>query len=57
MCKGGGQKCAVTLASVQSDLLIKAQRRLIQADCRLADCSARTYDLIALPGGMPGRAT
>ena len=51
-------KCAVTLASIESDLLIKASRGvLIQADCRLADCSARTYDLIALPGGMPGRAT
>lgn len=48
-------KCAVTLASIESDLLIKASRGvLIQADCRLADCSARTYDLIALPGGMPG---
>lgn len=44
----------VTVASVGS-LQITASRGVkIVADCTVADCKAQTYDLIALPGGMPG---
>lgn len=44
----------VTVASV-SDLQITASRGVrITADCLLDACIDKTYDLIALPGGMPG---
>jgi 4-methyl-5(b-hydroxyethyl)-thiazole monophosphate biosynthesis len=44
----------VTVASVDG-LRVTASRgvRLI-ADCMVSDCADGTYDLIALPGGMPG---
>ena len=44
----------VTVASV-GDLQVTASRgvRLV-GDCRISDCLGTTYDLIALPGGMPG---
>ncbi|MEJ5258852.1 MAG: DJ-1 family glyoxalase III [Anaerohalosphaeraceae bacterium] len=49
--RGGVQ---VTVASVQS-LQIKASRDVnLTADCLIGDCWGKTYDLIALPGGMPG---
>ncbi|MCU0520180.1 MAG: DJ-1/PfpI family protein [Anaerolineae bacterium] len=45
----------VTVASVMDDLQITASRQTrIVADVRIADCAGLTYDLIALPGGMPG---
>ncbi|HEY6527956.1 MAG TPA: DJ-1 family glyoxalase III [Cellvibrionaceae bacterium] len=48
-------KCHVTLASVEPTLLIKASRGVsIQADCFISDCRDENFDLIALPGGMPG---
>lgn len=48
-------KCHVTLASVEATLLIKASRGVsIQADCFISDCRDENFDLIALPGGMPG---
>ena len=44
----------VTVASVD-DLRITTARGLkIEADCLLADCRDETFDLIALPGGIPG---
>lgn len=48
-------QCHVTLASVEATLLIKASRGVsIQADCFISDCRDENFDLIALPGGMPG---
>jgi 4-methyl-5(b-hydroxyethyl)-thiazole monophosphate biosynthesis len=45
---------AVTVASV-GDLQITASRGVkLVADTVIAECVHRTYDLIALPGGMPG---
>ena len=45
---------AVTVASVQ-DLQITASRGVkLAADCLVTECTANNYDLIALPGGMPG---
>lgn len=44
----------VTVASV-GKLQITASRGVkIVADASIADCIGRTYDCIALPGGMPG---
>jgi len=44
----------VTVASVDA-LQVTASRGVkIVADRLIADCVARTYDCIALPGGMPG---
>jgi 4-methyl-5(b-hydroxyethyl)-thiazole monophosphate biosynthesis len=44
----------VTVASV-GKLQVTASRGVkIVADARIADCTAQTYDCIALPGGMPG---
>ena len=46
---------AVTVASVMDDLQITASRQTkIVADVPIADCVGKTFDLIALPGGMPG---
>ena len=44
----------VTVASV--DLLqITASRKVkLVADCLIADCMDKTFDLIVLPGGLPG---
>ncbi|HBG27555.1 MAG: dihydroxyacetone kinase [Planctomycetes bacterium GWF2_41_51] len=44
----------VTIASVQKLQIITSRKVKITADCLLSDCKADTYDLIALPGGMPG---
>lgn len=48
-------EAAVTVASVGEDLTITASRgtRII-ADVSIADCKGKEWDLIALPGGMPG---
>jgi len=44
----------VTVASVD-DIMIKASKGIeFKADCLIADCKADTFDLIALPGGIPG---
>ena len=44
----------VTVASVDA-LEVTASRGVrIVADASIADCASRTYDCIALPGGMPG---
>ncbi|HRT31901.1 MAG TPA: DJ-1/PfpI family protein [Anaerolineae bacterium] len=45
----------VTVASVMERLQVTASRGVkLVADARIGDCAAETYDLIALPGGMPG---
>jgi protein deglycase len=45
----------VTVASVESELEITASRGVrIVADAAISECVGNTYDLIALPGGMPG---
>lgn len=45
----------VTVASVHEHLAITASRGTrIVADALLQDCVDQDYDLIALPGGMPG---
>lgn len=45
----------VTLASVTPDLLVHASRGVqLKADCPIEDCLDTEWDLIALPGGMPG---
>jgi len=49
--RGGVQ---VTVASVQT-LQITASRSVkLLADCLITDCLSKTFDLIALPGGLPG---
>ena len=45
----------VTVASVGGALQITASRSIkIIADALISDCSDRIYDLVVLPGGMPG---
>ncbi|MGD8369182.1 MAG: DJ-1/PfpI family protein [Desulfobacterales bacterium] len=45
----------VTVASVEKELQITASRGVkIVADARIEECTETDYDLIALPGGMPG---
>ena len=45
----------VTVASVEADLEITASRGVrIVADMSVSECVGATYDLIVLPGGMPG---
>lgn len=45
----------VTVASVHDRLNVTASRGVkITADTLLAHCETKTYDMIALPGGLPG---
>lgn len=45
----------VTVASVTGHLQVTASRRVrLVADVLIADCVAHPYDLVVLPGGMPG---
>ncbi len=45
----------VTVASVMGRLSVTASRGVkLVADALISDCVAETYDLIAIPGGMPG---
>jgi putative intracellular protease/amidase len=45
----------VTLASVEDGLEVEASRGShIVADKRIAACADQVFDLVALPGGMPG---
>jgi protein deglycase len=46
---------AVTVASVQPSLTCTMSRGIkILADCTIAEAALKEWDLIALPGGMPG---
>ncbi|KAL4429574.1 hypothetical protein ABPG77_008623 [Micractinium sp. CCAP 211/92] len=45
----------VTVASVEDSLTVACSRQVkIVADKSIADCAGESFDLIALPGGMPG---
>ncbi len=45
----------VTIASVSGALTVTCARGIkLSADCLIADCLNNTYDLVALPGGIPG---
>jgi putative intracellular protease/amidase len=45
----------VTVASVGPSLECRMSRGIkVVADCPIADCATKNWDLIALPGGMPG---
>eukprot|EP00238_Polyblepharides_amylifera_P010655 CAMPEP_0196579484 /NCGR_PEP_ID=MMETSP1081-20130531/22029_1 /TAXON_ID=36882 /ORGANISM="Pyramimonas amylifera, Strain CCMP720" /LENGTH=221 /DNA_ID=CAMNT_0041899095 /DNA_START=86 /DNA_END=751 /DNA_ORIENTATION=- len=45
----------VTVASVETELLCTMARKMkFVADCHIDECADKEYDLIALPGGMPG---
>lgn len=44
----------VTVAAVDNLEVTAARGVRLVADCRLADCAAERFDLIALPGGLPG---
>ncbi|HBG78657.1 MAG TPA: DJ-1 family protein [Phycisphaerales bacterium] len=44
----------ITVASVNKIQITTCRKVKITADCLIADCLDKTYDLIALPGGMPG---
>ena len=44
----------LTIASVQKLEITTARKVKITADCLITDCKDKVYDLIVLPGGMPG---
>ncbi|MBU1260289.1 MAG: DJ-1/PfpI family protein [Planctomycetes bacterium] len=44
----------LTIASVQKQQIATARKVKITADCLISDCAEKTYDLIVLPGGLPG---
>jgi 4-methyl-5(b-hydroxyethyl)-thiazole monophosphate biosynthesis len=44
----------VTVASVQDLQIVTSRKIKITADCLIKDCADQIYDLIVLPGGMPG---
>ena len=44
----------VTAASVNEQQVTASRGVRITADCLIDSCAHRTWDLIALPGGMPG---
>ena len=47
----------VTVAAVGAQTLVNASRGIkLVADKTMEACAGKTYDLIALPGGMPGSA-
>ncbi len=46
---------AVTVASVTGNLQVKGSQGIqITTDCLISDCTSQAYDLVALPGGLPG---
>jgi len=47
-------KADVTVASVNSKQVTASRGVKLVADVLIADCANQVYDLIALPGGMPG---
>jgi 4-methyl-5(b-hydroxyethyl)-thiazole monophosphate biosynthesis len=44
----------ITVASVNKIQINTCRKVKITADCLIGDCLGKTYDLLALPGGMPG---
>ncbi|KAF5199591.1 Dj-1 family protein [Thalictrum thalictroides] len=48
----------VTVASVEKDLCVDANWGIkLVADAFISDCNDTSFDLISLPGGMPGAST
>lgn len=47
-------KMQVCVASVGTLNITASRGVMITADCHISDCTAEEYDLIAIPGGMPG---
>lgn len=47
-------KADVTVASVDAQQVTASRGVQLVADALISDCVGNTYDLIALPGGMPG---
>lgn len=45
---------SVTVASVGARQITASRGVKLVADKQLSECTGKTYDLIALPGGMPG---
>ena len=50
----GRAGAGLTVASVQGQQITTCREVTITADCLIADCVEQVYDLIVLPGGMPG---
>jgi len=44
----------LTVASVQKREIVTSRKVKITADCLITDCTGKGYDLIVLPGGLPG---
>lgn len=44
----------VTVAGTDGETVIGSRKTVIRPDRPLADCAGETFDLIALPGGLPG---
>ena len=44
----------VTVASVDALQIVASRGVRLTADCLIGDCREKTFDLIALPGGIPG---
>lgn len=45
----------VTIASVTGSLSVRcSQGIIVSADCLISECSGKKFDLVALPGGIPG---
>jgi 4-methyl-5(b-hydroxyethyl)-thiazole monophosphate biosynthesis len=44
----------ITVASVNKIQITTCRKVKITADCLIGDCVEKIYDLIVLPGGMPG---
>jgi 4-methyl-5(b-hydroxyethyl)-thiazole monophosphate biosynthesis len=45
----------VDLAAIGDTLMVKSSHNVqVMADCLLLDCKGKNYDLIVLPGGIPG---
>ena len=44
----------VTTASLEAGTIVASRGTRLVADCTLEQARSRTYDMIALPGGLPG---
>ncbi len=48
-------QCHVTIASIEKQVMVECSRGVhIVADVLIADCLQEEYDVVVLPGGMPG---
>ncbi len=44
----------VTIASLTGEMIVASRGTKIVPDCSMEDAQARDFDLVVLPGGMPG---